>query len=212
MSRLPVFDEPGGAVRRQVDPLLDMLAALEAGFTKYGIDEELRRYLRDVTDHATTVVERVDDFRQLLTNILTVNATLVAQAQNEEMRHLTEDNYDQNEEIKRVSAWAAILFAPTLIGSVYGMNFDYMPERHWLLGYPLALGLMLLTCLGAGSTKKPMTPGGVTRRCVKLCAVSLAVVGCAWCRLVPETKNDAGARPWYPRLLPPSTCLSVMSL
>jgi magnesium transporter len=93
-------------------------------------------------------VEWVDDSQKLLTSILTVNATLVTQAQNEEMKNLTEASYAQNEEIKRVSAWAAILFAPTLIGTVYGMNFDHMPELHWLGGYPLALLLMLITCLG----------------------------------------------------------------
>jgi magnesium transporter len=140
--------------QRATHPLLGMLAALAAGFTKYGVDEELQRYLRDVTDHATTVVERVDDFRQLLTSILTVNATLVSQAQNEEMKNLTEANYDQNEEIKKVSAWAAILFAPTLIGTVYGMNFEHMPELNWLLGYPFALALMILTCLSLYSIFK----------------------------------------------------------
>ena len=57
-----------------------------AGFEKYGTDEELRRYLRDVADHATTVAERVDGFRQMLSDILTVNATLVNQAQNEEIK------------------------------------------------------------------------------------------------------------------------------
>jgi magnesium transporter len=134
--------------QRATRPLLSMLAALEAGFSKYGTSEELQRYLRDVADHATTVVERVDDLQKLLTNILTVNATLVTQAQNEEMKNLTEASYAQNEEIKKVSAWAAILFAPTLIGTVYGMNFDHMPELHWLGGYPLALVLMLITCLG----------------------------------------------------------------
>jgi magnesium transporter len=134
--------------QRATHPLLGMLAALEAGFTKYGTNEELQRYLRDVADHATTVVERVDDFRQLLTSILTVNATLVTQAQNEEMKRLTEANYDQNEEIKKVSAWAAILFAPTLIGTVYGMNFDNIPELRWPLGYPFALVLMIITCVG----------------------------------------------------------------
>lgn len=134
--------------QRATRPLLGMLAALEAGFSKYVTSEELQRYLRDVADHATTVVERVDDFQKLLTSILTVNATLVTQAQNEEMKNLTEASYAQNEEIKRVSAWAAILFAPTLIGTVYGMNFDHMPELHWLGGYPLALLLMLITCLG----------------------------------------------------------------
>lgn len=133
--------------QRATQPLLGMLAALEAGFSKYGTSEELQRYLRDVADHATTVVERVDDFQKLLTNILTVNATLVTQAQNEEMKNLTEASYAQNEELKKVSAWAAILFAPTLIGTVYGMNFDHMPELHWVGGYPFALMLMLITCV-----------------------------------------------------------------
>ena len=131
--------------QRSTRPLLGMLEGLVAGFGKYGTDEELRRYLRDVADHATTAAERVDGFRQMLGDILTVNATLVNQAQNEEIKHLTEASYAQNEEVKRVSAWAAILFAPTLIGTVYGMNFDYMPELHWPFGYPLALALMALT-------------------------------------------------------------------
>jgi len=131
--------------QRSTRPLLGMLDALAAGFAKYGTDEDLQRSLRDVADHATTVAERVAGFRQMLTDILAVNATLVAQAQNEEIKRLTEASYDQNEEVKRVSAWAAILFAPTLIGTVYGMNFDSIPELHWALGYPFALALMILT-------------------------------------------------------------------
>ena len=131
--------------QRATRPLLSMLAALEAGFEKYGTDEELQRYLRDVADHATTVAERVDGFRQLLSDILAVNATLVNQAQNEEIKRLTEASFDQNEEVKRVSAWAAILFAPTLIGTVYGMNFESMPELGWAFGYPFALALMIAT-------------------------------------------------------------------
>ncbi|MGI8312985.1 magnesium/cobalt transporter CorA [Saccharopolyspora hattusasensis] len=134
--------------QRATRPLLSILRSLEAGFEKYGIDEELQRYLRDVTDHATTVAERVDGFRQMLDNILTVNATLVTQAQNEEMKKMTEASLAQNEEIKKISAWAAILFAPTLIGTVYGMNFDFMPELHWLGGYPFALALMAAVCIG----------------------------------------------------------------
>jgi magnesium transporter len=133
--------------QRATSPLLGMLDGLMAGFEKYGTDEELQRYLRDVADHATTVAERVDGFRQMLADILTVNATLVSQAQNEEIKNLTEASYDQNEEIKKVSAWAAILFAPTLIGTVYGMNFDRMPELHWVFGYPFALALMLVVSL-----------------------------------------------------------------
>ncbi|MEU7925606.1 magnesium/cobalt transporter CorA [Micromonospora sp. NPDC049801] len=132
--------------QRAARPLLGMLDSLAAGAGSYGTDEELRRYLRDVIDHLTQVVERVDGFRHLLQNILTVNATLVSQQQNEEMRSLTAASYAQNEELKKVSSWAAILFAPTLIGTVYGMNFVHMPELNWRFGYLFALLLMVLVC------------------------------------------------------------------
>jgi magnesium transporter len=128
--------------QRAAKPLLDILAGLSAGFDKYGTDEELRRYLSDVADHATIAAERVDGFRQNLADILTLNATLVGQAQNEEVKNLTQASYAQNEEIKKISAWAAILFAPTLIGTIYGMNFRNIPELSWPLGYPFALTLM----------------------------------------------------------------------
>ncbi|OKI12471.1 magnesium and cobalt transport protein CorA [Streptomyces sp. CB03911] len=134
--------------QRATRPLLDIMKNLEAGFGKYGTDEELQRYLRDVADHATYAAERVDGFRQMLQNILTVNATLVSQAQNEEMKQLAEAGHAQNDEIKKISAWAAILFAPTLIGTVYGMNFATMPELQWAFGYPFAIGLMGLVCAG----------------------------------------------------------------
>ncbi|MET8835901.1 magnesium and cobalt transport protein CorA [Micromonospora sp. NPDC004540] len=132
--------------QRAAGPLLKVVDALAVGFDRYGTDEELRRRLRDVADHLTQVVERVGGFRHLLQNILTVNATLVAQAQNEEMRGLTAASFEQNEEIKRVSAWAAILFAPTLIGTVYGMNFIHMPELGWRYGYLFAVALMAAVC------------------------------------------------------------------
>jgi magnesium transporter len=130
--------------QRAASPLLGMLESLSAGYEKYGTPEDLQGYLRDVADHATTVAERVDGFRQMLSDILALNATLVGQSQNEEMKRLTEASYAQNEEVKKISAWAAILFAPTLIGTVYGMNFTNMPELHWTYGYPFAIGLMLL--------------------------------------------------------------------
>jgi magnesium transporter len=132
--------------QRATRPLSVMIAALCAGFVKYRVDEELQRYLRDVEDHLTQIVERVDEFRQALRDMLTVNATLVAQQQNEEMRRLSEASNVQNEEVKKISAWAAILFAPTLIGTVYGMNFEHMPELGWAHGYPFALFLMGFTC------------------------------------------------------------------
>ena len=134
--------------QRSTRPLHGMLEALVAGFEKYGTNNELQRYLRDVADHATTVTERVVGFRQSLSDILTVNATLVNQAQNEEVQRLTQASYAQNEEVKRISAWAAIIFAPTLVGTIYGMNFENMPELGWDLGYPFAIGLMIVISVG----------------------------------------------------------------
>ncbi|GHB48059.1 magnesium transporter CorA [Streptomyces umbrinus] len=133
--------------QRATRPLVGMLHGLMAGFAKYGTDEELQRYLRDVADHVTHTSERVDGFRQALTDILTVNATLVTQQQNAEMRALAEAGFEQNEEIKKISSWAAILFAPTLVGTIYGMNFDDMPELGWTFGYPFAIGLMGVVCV-----------------------------------------------------------------
>jgi len=133
--------------QRATRPLVGMLHALMAGFAKYGTDEELQRYLRDVADHVTHTSERVDVFRQALSDILTVNATLVTQQQNAEMRALAEAGFEQNEEIKKISSWAAILFAPTLVGTIYGMNFEDMPELGWSFGYPFAIGLMGVVCV-----------------------------------------------------------------
>ena len=130
--------------QRAAAPLRAILHGLAAGFGKYGIDPELQRSLRDVQDHVEQVVERVEGFRQLLQNILLVNSALVGQRQNEETKILSEASLAQNEEVKKISAWAAILFAPTLVGTVYGMNFRHMPELAWIVGYPFALGLMAM--------------------------------------------------------------------
>jgi magnesium transporter len=130
--------------QRAIKPLPSILGCLIGGFEEYDIDPELQRYLRDVQDHVIRFVEQVDGFREILQNILSVNLTLVGLSQNEEVNKLTQASIMQNEEVKRISAWAAILFAPTLIGTVYGMNFDYMPELHWVFGYPFAVLLMVL--------------------------------------------------------------------
>ena len=129
--------------QRATHPLRSMVDSLQRGSEKYQLDTELQRRLRDVQDHVIRIVERVDAFRVLLQNALAVNAALVGQRQNEEMRHLSEASLAQNEEVKKISSWAAILFAPTLVGTVYGMNFENMPELGWELGYPFALGLMV---------------------------------------------------------------------
>ncbi|MEU3752435.1 magnesium and cobalt transport protein CorA [Streptomyces olivoreticuli] len=133
--------------QRATRPLVGMLHNLMAGFAKYGTDDELQRYLRDVADHVTHTSERVDGFRSALADILAVNATLVTQQQNAEMRALAEAGFEQNEEIKKISSWAAILFAPTLVGTIYGMNFQAMPELHWAFGYPFAIALMAVVCV-----------------------------------------------------------------
>lgn len=131
--------------QRATGPLREMLEALRRGADKYQVDLELQRALRDVLDHALRIAERADSFRVLLENALTVHSTLVTQAQNEEMRRVSETGLAQNEEIKKISGWAAILFAPTLIAAVYGMNFTHMPELDWRLGYPLAVAAMVVS-------------------------------------------------------------------
>ena len=129
--------------QRAVHPLVAMLESLQSGAEKYGLGLDLQQRLRDVQDHAIRVGERADAYRVLLQNALTVQATLVGQRQNDEMQRLTESALAQNEEVKRISSWAAIIFAPTLVGTVYGMNFEHMPELEWPLGYPFALSLMV---------------------------------------------------------------------
>ena len=93
------------------------------------IDPELRIYLRELHDHVLRVEEPTEGFRDMLSDILVVNLTLIS--------------VRQNDQTKKISAWAAILIVPTLIAGIYGMNFDYMPELHWTFGYPFALALIV---------------------------------------------------------------------
>ena len=131
-------------LQRAVKPLQTMLRGLEAGAAKYGTDDEIITALRDVRDHVTSIVERNDNFRQSLSEILQLNAILVAQTQNEEMKRLAEVANNQADEVKRASSWAAILFAPTVVAGAYGMNFDRMPELHWEYGYFIVLAIMFI--------------------------------------------------------------------
>ena len=117
--------------QRATKPLTRSLSSL---LEDERLDPELRRYLRDVQDHLLRVTEQISGFRELLSSVLSVNLTLAG--------------INQSDQTKKISAWAAVLFAPTLIAGIYGMNFDYMPELHWLLGYPFALALMLFVALG----------------------------------------------------------------
>lgn len=124
--------------QRAIHPLPDMMHQLKRGFAKYGIESQLQHNLRDVEDHVERVISRADSFRDLLQNALTLDGTLTANRQNEA-------SAEQNEQVKKISSWAAILFAPSFVAGIYGMNFDHMPELHWDFGYPMAVGLMAAT-------------------------------------------------------------------
>ncbi len=112
---------------RAVQPLIGPLESLEGGLV-VELDEQIRRYFRDVADHARRVDEQLQDQRELLTGVLDSNLALIT--------------LRQNEVVRVISAWAAIIAVPTFIASVYGMNFEHMPELHSEAGYPLALLVM----------------------------------------------------------------------
>jgi magnesium transporter len=118
---------------RAAAPLVDPLERLVQSDMPE-IHEKLKPYLRDVYDHQLRVVGQVEGFRELLNSILTANLTQIGVRQNEDMR--------------RISAWVAIIAVPTALAGIYGMNFEHMPELKWELGYPAVLLLMLTICTG----------------------------------------------------------------
>ncbi|MHA5049944.1 magnesium and cobalt transport protein CorA [Streptomyces sp. SD15] len=97
------------------------------------VDPEIQAYFRDVADHLLRVTEQIAAFDELLNSILQAHLAQVTVAQNEDMRKIT--------------AWAAVIAVPTMVCGMYGMNFDHMPELHWRFGYPLALGVITVLCL-----------------------------------------------------------------
>jgi magnesium transporter len=119
---------------RATKPLDNALERLLEGDERDSIDPEVRRYLRDVYDHAVRVTEQVETFQGSLANILNVNLTMVT--------------VRQNNQVRKISAWAAILIVPTIISGIYGMNYEHMPELTWKFGYPYALTLMVVICAG----------------------------------------------------------------
>lgn len=96
------------------------------------VDADIQPYFRDVADHLTRVTEQIVSFDALLDSILQAHLAQVTVAQNEDMRKIT--------------AWAAIVAVPTMVCGIYGMNFDNMPELHWRYGYPISLAVMTLAC------------------------------------------------------------------
>jgi magnesium transporter len=116
---------------RNTEPFLEPLGRLAAGNLP-GAHSELASYFRDVEDHLTRVVASAAQLRVLLSDALDANLAIVTTRQNDDMR--------------TISAWLAIGGFPTVVGAVYGMNFDHMPELGWKYGYLLVTALMLAVC------------------------------------------------------------------
>jgi len=106
------------------------------------VTQPLVPYLRDITDHLLRTIELTDGVREILTTIVDIR--------------MAQSAHQLNEVMKKLTAWAAIILVPTLVAGIYGMNFRHMPELHWVLGYPLALGVMVVSSvwLYAGFRKR----------------------------------------------------------
>ncbi|MCP9947852.1 magnesium/cobalt transporter CorA [Actinomadura madurae] len=117
--------------RSAEDPLVPVLQEIVKG--RVAECGTTREYFRDVLDHLLRVDGQVDAHNELLNSVLTAHLALLGKQQNEDMR--------------KISAWAAIIAVPTAIAGIYGMNFDHMPELHWSFGYPLVIGVMAVICV-----------------------------------------------------------------
>lgn len=117
---------------RAVHPLLGALDALESR-TRANVPKLLRNHLRDVEDHVKRVEEEITAQRDVLANIFQANLAVIS--------------LQQNDVVRQISGWAAIIAVPTFLASIWGMNFTHMPELAWRLGYPLALLAMFVTGL-----------------------------------------------------------------
>ncbi|MEU1849085.1 magnesium and cobalt transport protein CorA [Streptomyces sp. NPDC019990] len=119
-------------LKRAVVPLSRPLEDLATRPVR-AVDPEIQAYFRDVSDHLLRAKEQIAAFDELLNSILQAHLAQVTVAQNEDMRKIT--------------AWAAIIAVPTMVCGVYGMNFDHMPELHWRYGYGMVLGVISLACV-----------------------------------------------------------------
>jgi magnesium transporter len=131
-SRIYTFKRQVLEFRRATGPLALPLTRL-AGFGQSGlsvpfVNEKARPFFRDVNDHLTRVNESVEGLDRLVSDVLSA--------------HLAQMSVRQNDDMRKISAWAAMAAVPTMIAGIYGMNFDHMPELHWLWGYPAVIALM----------------------------------------------------------------------
>jgi magnesium transporter len=131
-ARIYVLKRELAEMRRAVMPLREPMNRFTAGAV-HGIHQDAAPYFRDVWDHLNRVAETIDSLDGLLSTAFDA--------------HIAQISIQQNDDMRRISAAVGLVAAPTLIGSVYGMNFDHMPELHWMYGYPMALGLMALSSL-----------------------------------------------------------------
>ncbi len=121
------------AFKRAMTPLVAPMEQLAQG-TVALVDPAAAEYFSDVRDHLVRDAEQIAGYSELLTSVLNANIAQVSVRDNEDMR--------------KMSAWLAIIAVPTMVFGLYGMNFDTMPELHWAGGYPLVVLLVLLICGG----------------------------------------------------------------
>jgi magnesium transporter len=125
--------------RRAVTPLGDPMQRLAEGRV-VGVAKDAQPYFRDVYDHVLRASDGIEAYDKLLSDVLSADLAQVAVRQSEVAVR-------QNEDMRKISAWAAIALVPTAIAGIYGMNFDFMPELRWRIGYFLVLGVILTVCL-----------------------------------------------------------------
>jgi magnesium transporter len=130
-ERVYRFKRDLGTIKRAVSPLVEMCNRLTRPDHRM-IPADIQPYYRDVHDHVVRINEAVDSLRDLAATVLEANLSLVSIRQNDVM--------------KKLAAWAAILAVPTLVAGIYGMNFELMPELQWRWGYPTMMALMAGLC------------------------------------------------------------------
>ncbi len=126
--------------RRAVVPLAVPLQRLAEGDVP-GIQTTLAPFFRDVYDHVLRASDAIEGHDRMLTDVLSADLAQVSVRQNRAAVR-------QNEDMRKISAWAAIALVPTAIAGIYGMNFDNMPELRWKYGYFLVLGVIISVCVG----------------------------------------------------------------
>lgn len=131
--------------RRAVLPLANPLHRLANGLVP-GIGEAEAPYFRDVHDHVLRAADAIEGHDRLLSDVLQADLARVAARQSQIAVRQNEIAVRQNEDMRKISAWAAIALVPTAIAGIYGMNFANMPELRWRFGYFLVLGVIVAAC------------------------------------------------------------------